>query len=164
MFNQVNLQFYLDRGPEAHAYAEPVRYFKTGKTVMASFKITVPSPNKKYLHFWVVAYGPNADFVRRFIETRKGEAFLLTGRLNENRFQHEGRWTSRVEVVAEHFSFCSAPPAAMVSEGPAEEPAEGSAEERTDGPKGPTVVETPESPVDPVDLGDPEGEDLPWNR
>ena len=156
MFNQVNLQFYLDRGPEAHAYAEPVRYFKTGKTVMASFQITVPSPNKKYLHFWVVAYGPNADFVRRFIEPRKGEAFLLTGRLNENRFQHEGRWTSRVEVVAEHFSFCSAPPAAMVSEEPAEE--------RTDGPKGPTIVETPESPVDPVDLGDPEGEDLPWNR
>lgn len=81
-----------------------LRYTSNGKAV-SNFSLAVTRPFNKDETDWfdVVAWGKTAELVANHLT--KGRQVGVSGRLQQDRWEHEGQKRSKVVVVAENITF-----------------------------------------------------------
>ena len=104
MYNKVILIGNLTKDPE-------IRYTPQG-TPVASFRLAVNSKYKsgdemkqETLFVDIVVFGKQAEPAGQYLI--KGSSALVEGRLQERRWEHEGKQHSKIEVVAQAVRFLS---------------------------------------------------------
>lgn len=104
-FNKVILLGNLTRDPE-------LRTTPTGRSV-CSFSLAVNrtwnnqqgEKQEDVSFFDCTAWGKAGEIINQF--TQKGQALLVSGRLNQRTWEQDGQKRSRVDVVVEDFNFIS---------------------------------------------------------
>jgi single-strand DNA-binding protein len=101
--NSINLTGRLTKDPELRytQSAEPQAVAKFSLAVERNY--TKPDGLREVDFFDVIAWRKTAEFISKYFI--KGMRVALTGRLQQRRYEHEGKNRSAVEVVAENVYF-----------------------------------------------------------
>jgi len=101
--NSINLIGRLTKDPELRytQSAEPQAVAKFSLAVERNY--TKPDGSREVDFFDVIAWRKTAEFISKYFI--KGMRVALTGRLQQRRYEHEGKNRSAIEVVAENVYF-----------------------------------------------------------
>ncbi len=150
-FNKVTLLGNLTRDPE-------LRTTPNGRSV-CSFSLAVNrtwnnqqgEKQEDVSFFDCTAWGKAGEIINQY--TQKGQALLISGRLNQRTWEQDGQKRSKVDVVVEDFNFISDGSRGSSRDEPASTtPAKKSSTKSDNKPSGDVVIEDIDD--EPVDLSD----------